>query len=659
MAKKNWDIIRKQKDTETVKYRDVYEDQQLERGSIAEKQTMTGRIILSAGVAAFAGILTWMIMSYGQMYTMKDGLDDDADPRDDYIFVEEHYENVTNNTDVLTVDEYNEWYDIYHSYNHAQDDDIDVPDIAVDDLEAFLGEYDYDYEDNTYHQGFHEISFDEYDEAVQTHLQEYLTNKEAYDLYYKQHTDPEKREDDPDSGNYVKVVAHYKNLNNLDEFLLPDAYETAVAAYEARKENKEITEDLLNIPLKPIDYSLIYEGSEHTYVKNRELWEEMKVDNPELLNAVSKEDFEQFLEYCDDKHIKLIESPYPLTGMEIPNTNDAKVAEEYKKYQDFYNSLKSVFASYKKTTYGDYWQLFEQYCAAAHYDRNEEQYVSADSYTCIPTVYRNRFDGSVISRLEYAELTNKYNQDLATYNSDYLIHRRSFHPDDVDGTLAVLRLGPNSSKVTATFVITMVAFSLLYFFLSKNLKAQNLLSDTSDINQYHNDQHIALPEETQKNYDWFPDVGAHSSVQVSSMISHMAIMNKGLKNVALAKRANKDIKDENGDIEYFKGEILLDKDGNPISNNVPIIDTEFMEALFDASGAPKDKKVRHYYDTTKIPYNPGNENRDKLPGYDTVADLINKDWEFPIYEPQRPAGAYIVDTAPVNTIKYSYHVINA
>ena len=41
---------------------------------------------------------------------------------------------------------------------------------------------------------------------------------------------------------------------------------------------------------------------------------------------------------------------------------------------------------------------------------------------------------------------------------------------------------------------------------------------------------------------------------------------------------------------------------------------------------------------------------DKLKGYDTVADLINNEWEFPYYEPQRPAGAYIVDTAPVNTM---------
>ena len=82
--------------------------------------------------------------------------------------------------------------------------------------------------------------------------------------------------------------------------------------------------------------------------------------------------------------------------------------------------------------------------------------------------------------------------------------------------------------------------------------------------------------------------------------------------------------------------------------------TDFMDALYDASGVPKGKlqgeKIRKYYNTTMIPYNPDGSNRDKLGKYATVADLINADWQLPYYEPQRPAGAYIVDTAPVNTI---------
>ena len=80
----------------------------------------------------------------------------------------------------------------------------------------------------------------------------------------------------------------------------------------------------------------------------------------------------------------------------------------------------------------------------------------------------------------------------------------------------------------------------------------------------------------------------------------------------------------------------------------PIIDEAFGTALFEASEA--DPEVRKFYDVRKVPYNPDGKNRDKLPGYKTVADLINGDWYLPVYEPQRPAGAYIVDTAPVNTM---------
>lgn len=81
-----------------------------------------------------------------------------------------------------------------------------------------------------------------------------------------------------------------------------------------------------------------------------------------------------------------------------------------------------------------------------------------------------------------------------------------------------------------------------------------------------------------------------------------------------------------------------------------MIDEGFMDDLFTASGAPKSKSVRLYYDARKIPYNAKNEDREKQKDCDTVADLINKDWELPDYEPQRPGGAYLVDTAPVNTM---------
>ncbi|MBK3639678.1 MULTISPECIES: type IV secretory system conjugative DNA transfer family protein [unclassified Streptomyces] len=189
---------------------------------------------------------------------------------------------------------------------------------------------------------------------------------------------------------------------------------------------------------------------------------------------------------------------------------------------------------------------------------------------------------------------------------------------------------------------------------SRKVAAANLMNTTSDINQYQNDQHISLPEEIQQNYDWFPDAGAHSSVQVSSMLSHMMLKKKGLGTVEVAQRAKKDVIDEEGNLVYYAGEVMDDDEGDPLTQTLPIIDEDFGDELFEASGLPDDKTLRQKYDTARIPYNPDGKNRDKLgfgsDTYKTVADLIKKDWEFPAYEVQRPAGAYVVDTAPVNTM---------
>lgn len=203
-------------------------------------------------------------------------------------------------------------------------------------------------------------------------------------------------------------------------------------------------------------------------------------------------------------------------------------------------------------------------------------------------------------------------------------------------------------KVGANFVLCFFFFFIIYKLMMRNLDAQNVSSDTTDINQYRNDQHIALPEEIQRKFDWFPDVGAHSDVLVSSMISHFMLKNKGIKTIPVARRYKKDVLDSDGNVEHYAGEIMLDENDEPIVDMLPMFDEKFGKELFIASGAPKE--YHKYYDTRRIEYNVGNGDRDKQKDCDTVADLINKDWEFPLYEPQRPAGAYIVDTAPVNTM---------
>lgn len=278
-------------------------------------------------------------------------------------------------------------------------------------------------------------------------------------------------------------------------------------------------------------------------------------------------------------------------------------------------------------------------------------------------------DGSVVKC--YRPLTKDGNPDVKAkcYHSAEAVPVPSWYTAAKDGKPSAER--PAEPKESATTVgeqladvsgfklfITlgsglMVALIIGTWF-SRKVAAANLMNTTSDINQYQNDQHISLPEEIQENYDWFPDAGAHSSVQVSSMLSHMMLKKKGLRTVEVAQRAKKDVIDEEGNLFYYAGEVMDDDEGNPLTQTLPIIDEDFGDELFEASGLPDDKTLRQKYDTTRIPYNPDGKNRDKLgfesDTYKTVADLIKEDWEFPAYEVQRPAGAYVVDTAPVNTM---------
>ena len=210
------------------------------------------------------------------------------------------------------------------------------------------------------------------------------------------------------------------------------------------------------------------------------------------------------------------------------------------------------------------------------------------------------------------------------------------------------RIGWPSLKEWALILLWTGAWGLLFAnYFKRNLEAQNAMNDKSDINEYEDDQYIATPDEIMGQYAFFPDMGAHADIQVSSLISHAMIQNKGIKKIQVAKRAKEDIKDEDGDVVYRKGEALEDDDGNIITEEVPMFDTDYAKKIFETSSVLDD--YREAFDVRKVPYNPGKKTYGKLP-YETAADLINGVWEYPEYEVQRPAGAYLVDTDPVNTM---------
>lgn len=61
----NWDKLRKKPAEETTKYRDVYEDQQLDRSEIQDKQTMTSRTIFVIFFTLIVGVITYAVLSFG------------------------------------------------------------------------------------------------------------------------------------------------------------------------------------------------------------------------------------------------------------------------------------------------------------------------------------------------------------------------------------------------------------------------------------------------------------------------------------------------------------------------------------------------------------------------------------------------------------------
>lgn len=178
----------------------------------------------------------------------------------------------------------------------------------------------------------------------------------------------------------------------------------------------------------------------------------------------------------------------------------------------------------------------------------------------------------------------------------------------------------------------------------RQIAKHNITVDHADINDHYDDPHIAQPEELQRQLAHFPDAGAHSSVQVTAMISHNMLTNKGLDKVALTRRHEHDVLDEDGNVINHAGEPIVDEDGEPVTDQVPWIDEEYGQDLFETSGVPQDKKLRTVYDPTRIAYG-GDGGR-----FATVAALINTDWTLPEYEVQRPAGTYLVDSDPVNTM---------
>lgn len=210
-------------------------------------------------------------------------------------------------------------------------------------------------------------------------------------------------------------------------------------------------------------------------------------------------------------------------------------------------------------------------------------------------------------------------------------------------------LKPGLWNTMAGILVGLAVYSMAFVKFKRNWVSQNIQYDTADINQHEDDQHLMINEELFDHFDIFPDIGAHSSVVPRALISHAFLTNKGLNKIKATKFYDKDTEIDGE--KYFKGEPMFAEDSDePLSHMVPMIDEAHGDSLMDASAVPKDKRIRRRFDPAKTVYRQAGGGCGKLKGYTNWAEVINNDWTFPDYEPARPAGVYLVDTDPVNTM---------
>lgn len=208
--------------------------------------------------------------------------------------------------------------------------------------------------------------------------------------------------------------------------------------------------------------------------------------------------------------------------------------------------------------------------------------------------------------------------------------------------------------------VTLAVYVVFKIFAERYWQSQNADDDSSllDNPEYADASRIVQPEELTEKFDIFPDAGMHSkNTDVTAILGHMNLTNDGLNTVLMPLRAD--------------GKTDKDDDGNVINKNVPfydendelvyvskqMIDEDMGEALWDSSGIPRPygknanyikNVLRSRYSPDDLLYNPSKK-FGKSKEY-TVAEKINNDWYMPEFEVKRPAGCYVVDTEPNNTM---------
>lgn len=577
MARKtNWQKLKAKKPRDTIKYRDVYEDQQLDRSEIEGMQTMTSRLIFTIIFTIIVFIAVYFLTSF-------------------IVFTISKFKGKTTATETVS----QAGYQLSDAYDYWNDDQYFTKDRLGDVVKMCYDNYESGtiVEDSTAYElsGVPEANpFDGYTDMSDDDLAtKYFT--------YCSGAGTDDDADTAGDGSVPQGVVHPDSEN-------PFAGYTDLSTVDlAHKWGDEVSTGVYQLK------------SEYNY------W-----------NDTNRYQSWEFTDVIANYYARYRVGDIP------DNTGSTDEGDEQPTQSEYYNP----FAGYTEMRATDMAEKFCNPTADGKWTFKDEynfwndpnSYYAYQIRDVIDSYYK-RYDA------EYNGITDSSGNGNGGGGAGIITSADTA----VAGFLEYCK--PGLWNLLMAFLAALIFFLIVYTIMKKNLDAQNMLNDTTDINQYKGDQHIALPEEVMRKFDWFPDAGAHCPVQVSSMISHVMLMNKGINPVDFTVRHEKDVVDEDGSVNFYAGEPLLDDDDNIITKKVPFFDTKFAEDIFETSGV-QEKAIRKYYDPTKIPYNGDGRDRTKQGGkYDTVAEMINNTWHIPEYEPQRPAGAYLVDTEPVNTIR--------
>ena len=127
--KTNWDVIKDQDYKDTLRGRDVYNTQQLERGDLAPKTSMLGRDIANAIICILVVIILWFVVAAIQwLIGPKFIREYSLNPADTWTYMNEVYVNPDKSSDRLTPGEY---ADIMATYAMEKDSLEPVEDPGV------------------------------------------------------------------------------------------------------------------------------------------------------------------------------------------------------------------------------------------------------------------------------------------------------------------------------------------------------------------------------------------------------------------------------------------------------------------------------------------------------------------------------------------------